>query len=345
MIARNERTEGAMKIETASEIRSSLLAVLCSSVLGLAALSGALPSAAQPYPSKPIRFIVPWSAGSGTDLMARAFAQELSKAIGQQVIVDNRGGAGATIGTELAAKAPPDGYTIYVGGSVSMVISPAIYPRVGYDALRDFAPVSLVSRFYNVATVHPSVPAKTVKELIALARARPDEVLMGSAGSGSTSHLAGELFKSMTGVRMLHVPYKSGGQLVTAVLSGEAHLSFSPVSTMIGHAKSGKVRLLGVSSPTRLASLPDLPAIAETVPGYEFGGWQGILVPAGTPPEIVWQLHAAIQKAIHTREFQDYLAREGSVLVGGSPEEFAQFIRAEVEKLVPIVRASGAKAE
>ncbi|HXF66329.1 MAG TPA: tripartite tricarboxylate transporter substrate binding protein [Burkholderiales bacterium] len=320
-------------------VHRSALAALC-----LAALAAA-PAAAQSYPAKPIRFIVPWSAGSGTDLMARAFAQELSKAIGQSVVVDNRGGAGATIGTEAAAKSPPDGYTIYVGGSVSMVISPVLYPRVGYDPLRDFVPVSLVSRFYNVATVHPSVPVKSVKELIALARSRPGEVLMGSAGSGSTSHLAGELFKSLTATRMLHVPYKSGGQLVTAVLSGEAHLSFSPVSTMIGHAKNGKVRLLGVSSPKRLAALPELPAIAETVPGYEFGGWQGILVPAGTSPELVRQLHAAIQKAIHTQEFRDYLEREGSVLVGSSPEEFAKFMRAEVEKLTPIIRASGAKAE
>jgi tripartite-type tricarboxylate transporter receptor subunit TctC len=300
---------------------------------------------AQQYPAKPIRFIVPWSAGSGTDLMARAFAQELTKAIGQQVIVDNRGGAGATIGTEFAAKSPPDGYVIYVGGSVSMVISPILYARVGYDPIRDFTPVSLVSQFYNVATVHPSVPVKSVKELIALARARPGEIQMGSAGSGSTSHLAGELFKTLTNTRMLHVPYKSGGQLVVAVLSGEAQLSFSPVSTVLNHAKQGKMRLLGVSSPKRLATLPDLPAIAETVPRYSFGGWQGILLPAGASPGIVRTLHAAILKAINTQEFRDYVAREGSVLVGSTPDEFAAYLRAEVAKLTPIIRASGAKAE
>jgi len=300
---------------------------------------------AQAYPAKPIRFIVPWGAGSGTDLMARAFAQELTKAVGQQVVVDNRGGAGATIGTEIAARSPADGYVIYVGGSVSMVISPVIYSKVGYDPVRDFAPVSLVSRFYNVAGVHPSVPAKSIKELIALARSRPGDLLMGSAGSGSTSHLAGELFQSMTRVKMTHVPYKGGGQLVIAVLSGEAHLSFSPVSTAINHAKAGKLRLLGVSSPRRLASLPELPTIAETVPGYEFGGWQGILVPAGAPQDIVRRLHGAIQKAINTQEFRGYLAKEGSVLVGSTPEEFAAFIRAEVTKLTPLIRASGAKAE
>ncbi len=302
-------------------------------------------AAAQAYPSKPIRFIVPWSPGSGTDLMSRAFAQELTKATGQQVVVDNRGGAGATIGTELAARAPADGYVIYVGGSVSMVISPVIYSKVSYDPVRDFTPVSLVSRFYNVAAVHPSVPVKTVKELIAFARARPGDLLMGSAGSGSTSHLAGELFRSMTKTKMLHVPYKGGGQLVIAVLSGEAHLSFSPVSTAITHAKTGKLRMLGVSSPKRLESLPDVPAIAETVPGYSFGGWQGILLPAGAPQDIVRRLHGAILKAINTQEFRDYLAKEGSVLVGSTPEEFAAFMRAEMEKLTPIIRASGAKAE
>jgi len=193
--------------------------------------------------------------------------------------------------------------------------------------------------------VHPSMPVTTVKELIALARARPGDILMGSAGSGSTSHIAGELFMSMTKTRMLHVPYKGGGQLVIAVLAGEAQLSFSPVSTAINHAKTGKLRMLGVSSPRRLASLPEIPAIAETVPGFEFGGWQGILVPAGTPRDIVQRLHTAILRAINTQEFKDYLAREGSVLVGSTPEEFSAFLRAEVIKLTPIIRASGAKAE
>jgi tripartite-type tricarboxylate transporter receptor subunit TctC len=302
-------------------------------------------AAAQAYPAKPIRFIVPWSAGSGTDLMARAFAQELTKAAGQQVVLDNRGGAGATIGTELAAKSPPDGYVIYVGGSVSMVISPVLYPRVGYDPIRDFTPVSLVSEFYNVATVHPSLPVRSVRTLLELARARPGEIVMGSAGSGSTSHLAGELFNSMAKTRMLHVPYKSGGQLVVALLSGEAQISFSPASTVLNNAKQGRVRMLAVSSPKRLATLPDLPTIAETVPGYAFGGWQGIFLPAGAPAEIVKQLNAAILKAINTQEFRDYLAREGSVLVGSTPDEFAAYLRAEVAKLTPIIRASGAKAE
>jgi tripartite-type tricarboxylate transporter receptor subunit TctC len=261
------------------------------------------------------------------------------------VVVDNRGGAGATIGTELAARSPSDGTVIYVGGSVSMVISPVLYPRVGYDPIRDFTPVSLVSQFYNVATVHPSLPVQSIRTLIELARARPGEIVMGSAGSGSTSHLAGELFNSMAKTRMLHVPYKSGGQLVVALLSGEAQISFSPASTVLNNARQGRVRMLGVSSPQRLANLPDLPTIAETVPGYSFGGWQGILLPAGAPAAVVRQLNTVILKAVNTREFGDYLAREGSVLVGSTPEEFAAFIRRDVEKLTPIIRASGARAE
>jgi tripartite-type tricarboxylate transporter receptor subunit TctC len=301
---------------------------------------------AQQYPNKPLRLIVPWAIGSGTDLMSRILAQKLGETLGQQVIVDNRGGAGATIGTDIAARAAPDGYTLYIGGSVSMAISPVLYPKVAYDPIKDFAPVSLVSRFYNVLSINPSVPAKSVDELIALARARPDQLVMSSAGPGSTSHLAGELFQSMTRTRMLHVPYKGGGQMVIAVVSGEAQVMFSPVSTAIPHAKSGKLRLLGVSSPARIAALPDLPTIGEAgVPGFEFGGWQGLLVPAGTSQEIIKRLHATVLKSINTREFRDYLSNEGSELIGSTPEQFAAFIRSDIVKHASLVRASGAKPE
>jgi tripartite-type tricarboxylate transporter receptor subunit TctC len=292
-----------------------------------------------------VRLIVPWSAGSGTDLMSRSLALRVGEALGQPIVVDNRGGAGAVIGSEVAAKSPPDGYTAYIGGSVSMAISPVLYGKVGYDPLKDFAAVSLVSQFFNALSVHPSVPAKNVKELIAIGRSRAGELLMGSAGSGSTSHLAGELFKQMTGVRMTHVPYKSGGQLVTGVVSGESHLSFSPVSTALTHMKTGRLRTLGVSSTTRLPSLPDLPAIAETVPGYEFGGWQAVFVPAGTSPDVVKRLNAAILKGIHTAEFKDYLAKEGSELVGSTPGELAAFLRREVTRNAELIRSAGIKAE
>ena len=305
----------------------------------------AAPAYAQSYPGKPVRLIVPWSAGSGTDLMSRSLAAKMGEALGQQVIVDNRGGAGAVIGSEAAAKSPADGYTLYIGGSVSMAISPALYAKVGYDPVKDFAPVSLVSQFFNALSVHPSVPAKNVKELIAIGRSRSGELLMGSAGNGSTSHLAGELFKKMTGVNMTHVPYKSGGQLVVGVVSGESHLSFSPVSTALTHMKTGKLRTLAVTSAKRLASLPNLPTIAETVPGYEFGGWQAVFVPAGTPPDVVRRLNAAILKGINTPEFRDYLAKEGSELVGSTPEQLSTFLRAEVTKNAELIRTAGIKAE
>ena len=316
--------------------------------LAYAAMAAApiAPSAhAQTYPSKPVRLIVPWSAGSGTDLMARSFAHKLGETLGQQVVVDNRGGAGAVIGSEVAAKSAPDGYTLYIGGSVSMAISPALYPKVSYDPVKDFAPVSLVSQFFNALSVHPSVPVKNVKEFIALARARPGELLMGSAGNGSTSHLAGELFKKMAKVNLTHVPYKSGGQLVTGVISGESHLSFSPVSTALNHMKTGKLRTLAVTSPKRLPSLASLPTVAETVPGYEFGGWQAVFVPAGTSPDVVKRLNAAILKGINTAEFREYLAKEGSELVGSTPEQLAAFLRSEVTKNAELIRSAGIKAE
>ncbi len=316
-------------------------------ICGLATVwcCGSTGVAAQQYPGKPLRLIVPWTAGSGTDLMSRMIAQKLGETLGQQVVVDNRGGAGATIGTEAAAKSAPDGYTLYIGGSVSMAISPVMYPKVGYDSVRDFAPVVLVTRFYNVLSVHPSIPAKSVKELIALARARPGQLVMPSAGAGSTSHLAGELFKSMTRTDMLHVPYKGGGQMVIAVISGEGQLMFSPVSTAIPHGKTGRLRLLGVSSPARIAALPDLPTLGETVPGYEFGGWQGLLVPAGTSREIIARLNAAMLKVVATPEFKDYAASEGSDIIGSTPDWFAQFLRAEVAKHATLVKASGVRVE
>lgn len=308
-------------------------------------LLAAAPAAAQAYPAKPLRLIVPWAAGSGTDLMARMIAQKMGEAIGQQVVVDNRGGAGATLGTEAAAKSAADGYTLYIGGSVSLAISPAIYPRVGYDAVRDFAPVTLFTRFYNALSVHPSIPARSVQELIAVAKGRPGALVVPSAGAGSTSHLAAELFKSMTGTQMLHVPYKGGGQMVIAVISGEGQVMFSPVSTAVPHGRTGKLRILGVSSAQRVAALPEVPAIGETLKGYEYGGWQGLLVPAGTPPAVIAQLHAAALKVAAAQEFRDYVAGEGSDLVGSTPDWFAQFLKSEVTKQAALVKAAGVKPD
>jgi tripartite-type tricarboxylate transporter receptor subunit TctC len=301
---------------------------------------------AQPFPAKPIRFIVPWTPGSGTDLMSRMLAQRLAEPLGQPVVVDNRGGAGAIIGTEAAAKALPDGYTIYVGGSVSMAISPVLYKKVAYDPVKDFAPVCLMTKFFNAVALHPSVPARSIRELIALSKVRPGELTFASAGSGSTSHLSGELFMSMTGVKWVHVPYKGGGQSITGVLSGEAHMMWAPISTAAPHGKTGRMRVIAVTSAKRVASLPETPTVSEAgVPGFEYGGWQGIFVPAGTSPEIIARLNGTILKAINTSEFKDYLQQEGSELVGSTPEAFAAFLRDEVVKHAKIVREAGIKPQ
>ena len=324
--------------------RAIAATIAAGSVLGsmVAAPQAAAQGTAAPWPSKPIRFIVPWTPGSGTDLWSRAFAARLQETIGQSVVIDNRGGAGTVIGTEIAAKAPADGYTIYVGGSVSLAISPAIYPKVGYDPVRDFAPVSLVSRFYNAIAVHPSLPVKSVKELIALSRRQPGALMMASAGNGSTSHLVGELFMATTGVKWTHVPYKGGGQSVAGVLGGESHFTISPVVATASLARAGKLRVFAVTSAQRLPGLPDVPTVSESgVPGFEYGGWNGILVPAGTPAEMIARLNAATVKAANTPEFREVLEQDGSQLVAGTPEQFAAFIRSEFERHVKLIKAAG----
>ena len=227
-----------------------------------------------------------------------------------------------------------------------MAVSPVLYQKVAYDPLKDFAPVSLVSKFFNAVALHPSVPAKSIKELITLSKVKPGELMFASAGSGSTSHLSGELFMNMTGVKWVHVPYKGGGQSITGVLSGEAHMMLAPISTAAPHGKTGRMRLIAVTSAKRVASLPDLPTVSEAgVPGFEYGGWQGILVPAGASPDIIARLNSAILKAVNTPEFRDYLQQEGSELVGSTPEAFGTFLREEVVKHAKIVRAAGLKPQ
>lgn len=288
--------------------------------------------------------ILPLAVGTGTDQMTRVLAQRMSEELGQQVVVENRPGAGATIGTEIAARAAPDGYTLYMGGSVALTISPALYRKVAYDPLSSFAAVALISRFYLVLSVHPSLPVRTTKDLIALARARPGELIIGSGGSGTTSHLTGALFQSMTRTKLLHVPYK-GGAALFAIMTGEAQLAFTPVALARQNVEGGKLRLLGVSSPRRIASLPELPAIAETVPGFEWSGWQVLMVPAGTSSAISKRLQATVQKALTSQEFLSYLAREGSEPFDQPPEQFPQFLNAEIAKNAQLVKISGARVD
>ena len=300
---------------------------------------------AQPYPARPVRLIVPLAPGTGTDQVSRALAQKMSEVLGQQVFVENRGGAGATIGTEIAARSAPNGYTLYMGGSVALTISPALYKKVAYDPAKDFAPVAMISRFYLVLSGHPSLPVKNMKELIALARKRPGEMIIGSGGSGTTSHLTAALLANMAKIELLHVPYKGGGTSLISIMSGESQLAFTPVSLAQQQVKHGKLRLLGVTSAKRIAPLPAVPAIAETVPGYEWSGWQVLMVPAGTPPEVMKPLQAAAQAAVTSPEFRGHLEREGSEPFQTPVERFPVFLREEIAKNARLVQISKARVD
>jgi tripartite-type tricarboxylate transporter receptor subunit TctC len=271
-------------------------------------------------------------------------APSLQKRLGQPVLIENRAGAGATIGTAYVGTSTPDGYTLLMG-SASNAIGNAIQNKRPYVFERDFIPVMLVADVPGVVVVPSKLPIKNMQELIAYAKANEGQLNYGSPGYGTSVHLAGELFQSMTGTKMLHVPYKGGGQMVVAVISGEGQVMFSPVSTAVPHGKTGKLRLLGVSSAQRIASLPEVPTIAEPIKGYDSGGWQGLLVPAGTPADIINRLHAAVLRVIATPEFKDYAAGEGSDIDGSTPDWFVQFLKSEVTKNAALVKAAGIKPE
>jgi tripartite-type tricarboxylate transporter receptor subunit TctC len=297
------------------------------------------------YPAKPVRFIVPSASGGGTDIIARALAQKLSEAFGRQFVVDNRPGAGQMIGLEAAAKAAADGHTLVMAAS-TLAINPVMYRKLPYDALRDFAPITQAATLPNVLVVHPSVPAKTVAELIALAKRRPGELSYASAGVGTSPQMAIELLKSMAGIDMVHVPYKGTTPGVTDLLGGQVALMAPNLLTALPHIKAGKLRALGVTSARRSDALPEVPALAEAgLPGYEASQWYGVLAPAGTPPQIVSRLHAEIVRALREPDVKDRLAADGAEAVGSSPEEFAAFIRAELAKWAQVASAAGIRPE
>jgi putative tricarboxylic transport membrane protein len=311
------------------------------------ALLAAIPSDsfAQPYPAKPIRLIVPFSAGGGADIVARAIAQKLGESLGQQVVVDNRTGAAAIIGTEIAAKSAPDGYTIILGQTGPNSINPGLYERLPYDALKDFAPITLTTTYPYVLVVHPSIPAKTVKELIAIAKAKPNQLTFASAGNGGANHLTAELFKSMAGISMVHVPYKASAPALVDVLGGHVSMMFDPTITAIPHVKRGKLRALGVTSLQRSAVAADLPTIAETgLPGFESIGWHGILAPAATPRDIITRLNADIVNVLRAPEMRTRFAEQGAEPVGNTPEQFLEFLKADLAKWAKVIKAAGVRA-
>lgn len=299
----------------------------------------------QPYPSKPIRLIAPYPPGGGVDATARIVAQALSDALEQQVVVDNRGGASGRIGTEIAAQAPADGYHLLLGSVAPNAIIPGAYPKLPYDSVKDFAPISLVADSDYVLSVHPSLPVRSVKELIALARARPGQIAFASTGNLGGPHLAGELFKQLARVDMVHVAYKGGGPATTSILSGETSLIFGSAPTVLPHAKVGRLRLVATTGPKRSRTLPELPTVSETLPGHEVTQWYGILAPAGTPREIISKLHAEIVKALANPKITQQLERLGADARTTTPEQFAAHIKTEIAKWSKVVKSSGIKVE
>ncbi|HSV81404.1 MAG TPA: tripartite tricarboxylate transporter substrate binding protein [Ramlibacter sp.] len=313
-----------------------------------AALAAGLPLAtwAAAYPDKPLRMVVPFPPGGAADLMARGLAQHLGTQLGQQVIVDNRGGAGGTVAAEMVARAPADGYTLLFGTMGTQAINPALYPKLRYDPLKDFAPIALTHITPRVLVVGPSLPVKSVAELVALAKAKRGQLTYGSAGNGSSSHLSGALFESMAGVDMVHVPYKGSAPLLTDLLAGRVDLTFDSYTVYEEHIKSGRVRALAVTSRSRIGALPQTPTIAESgLPGYEVSNWLGLLAPAGTPREIIVALHSAVGRAMADAGMKRQLTGLGIEPATGSPEDFAALIRSELPKWARIVKASGAQVE
>jgi tripartite-type tricarboxylate transporter receptor subunit TctC len=314
----------------------------------LAAVFAALATAAfgQAYPSKPIHFIVPYPAGGPLDTVARLLGQKVSESVHQPVVVENKPGAGGNIGADSVAKAAPDGYTILMGAVATHAINPTLYRNIPYDPVKDFAPVTEVAWTPNVLVVNPSLPVSNVNEFIAYAKAHPGELNFGSGSTGSAGHLAGELFKTMAGVKMVHVPYKGAGPAMQDLIGGQIQLMFDNLASSLGQIRAGKVRALAVTTAKRSTLAPELPTIAESgLPGFDISTWFGIFAPGGTPQPVVQRLHDAFVDALHAPDVQATMKKMGAEPVGNSPGEFAAFIRSEAEKYAKVIRASGAKVD
>jgi len=311
---------------------------------GLAPVAMAQDAAAN-YPNRTIRYIVGYTPGGTSDMLARAVGQKLAAAWGQQVIVDNRPGAGTNIGTELGAKAPPDGYTLFMP-TVANAINPTLYPKLNYDMMRDFAYVTNFAKVPGIVVVHPSLPAKNAKELIAISRANPNALRHGSTGVGSPHHLAGEIFKTMAGVKMVHVPYRGATPAIADIIAGHIEVYFGAMVSTLPHARSGRLRALGVTSLKRVDAAKDIATLDEQgLKGYETGSWFGMAVPTGTPQAIINKLHAESTRALQAPDLRDRMVAEGAEFVGDTPAQFTAFIRSEIEKWGRAVKASGAKVD
>jgi len=314
--------------------------LLC--VMLSASVGSAIPAeAAQHYPVRPIRVVVPQAPGGSTDFTARLVAPLLAERFGHSVVVDNRAGSGSLLGTDLVAKSIPDGYTLLVVAS-SITINPSMYKKLPFDPVRDFAPVTILSSFSNLMAVHPSLPANSVKELIALAKAKPGALNFASGGTGTATHLVAELFKSMAGIDIVHVPYKGGGPAITALLGNEVHLYFGPINTMLGHVKSGRLKGLAVSSAKRQLAAPDVPSVAESgLPGFEQTTWNGLLAPARTPGAVIQKLSSEVRAILNMALIIERFTRDGVETGGNTPEEFAVMLKREIAKWAKVIREAG----
>jgi tripartite-type tricarboxylate transporter receptor subunit TctC len=300
---------------------------------------------AQTYPAKPIRFIAPFAAGGALDTLTRTIASRMPESWGQPVLVENRTGAGGNIGADIVAKAPPDGYTLVMGTIATHAINVSLYSPMPYDAVKDFAPVTIAATINNSLSVHPSVATRNVAELIQYAKANPGRLTFGSAGSGTSQHLAGELFKTMTGVDMVHVPYKGGAPAMVDLLAGQISMTFGDIPTALPHIRSGRLRSIAVTAARRSPLLPDVPTIAEQgLPGFDVSAWFGVFTTAGTPRPVVSQLNAEIARILRLPDVREKLLAVGMEPVTNSPDEFAAFVQSEIAKWARVVKASGAKA-
>ena len=319
--------------------RSFVVMLAASALASLACGAGA-----QTYPSKPIRMVVPFAAGGPTDVYARTVGQELTKLLGQPVIVDNRPGAGGNLGADLVAKSPPDGYNVVLGAVGAFAVNMTLYPKMPYDVLRDFAPVSLVAIVPMVLVVNPGVPVKTPKELVELAKSKPGTLSYGSAGNGTSIHMSAEMFKAMTGIDMAHVPYKGAAPAMTDLIGGQVQLMFADATSVIPHVKSGKVR--AVAATKHVEAMPEVPTFAQSgFPSYDPTVWYGVFAPAGTPRDVVVKLNAGIAKSLQARDVRERLIGLGAQPTSSTPEEFTEFVRAEISRWGKVVKSSGATVD
>ena len=319
-------------------MRAAAWAVPLATALGV-------PVYAQSYPVKPVRLVLPYPPGGGSDIIARPLAQLMSVSMGQQMVVENRGGAGGNIGMDFVAKSPPDGYTLVFAITAQLAVNPSLYPKLPYDLLRDFAPISLLGIAPYLLVTHPTLPVKSVKELVALARAKPDELRFGSAGNGSGAHLAGAMLNALANIKTVHIPYRGGGPAMTDLVAGQLQLSYLTFTSSNGFIRAGRLRALGVTTAKRSPVLPDLPAISESVPGYDSAVWYGVLAPAGTPADIVARLNREFLAALKNAELRQRLMTEAFEPIGTPPEQLGEYMKSEIARWARLVKATGTKID